>query len=65
MTRQELDVLRDTIDGELNRVAVTNDLEELESMFDHLIKNVRVYCSNHRRRLHKNLNGGRYNADSN
>ncbi len=58
MTRQELDVLRDTIDGELNRVAVTTDLEELENMFDRLIKNVRVYCSNHRRRLHKELNGG-------
>ena len=51
MDRENCEELRQMIDGELNSVAVTNDLEELESMFTHLIRNVHKYCSSNRERI--------------
>ena len=43
--------LRDMIDGELNRIAVTDDLEEIDKMVNCLQHNVLQYALMHRRRI--------------
>lgn len=43
--------LRDMIDGELNRIAVTNDLEEIDKMVNCLQHSVLQYSQKHRNRI--------------
>lgn len=43
--------LRDMIDGELNRIAVTDDIEEIDKMVDFLQRNVLKYAEMHRNRI--------------
>lgn len=43
--------LRDMIDGELNRIAITDDLEEIDKMVSFLQKNVLRYAEMHRDRI--------------
>lgn len=43
--------LRDMIDGELNRIAVTDDLEEIDKMVNCLQHSVLQYALMHRRRI--------------
>lgn len=43
--------LKDMIDGELNRIAVTDDLEEIDKMVNCLQRNVLQYTLMHRRRI--------------
>ena len=38
--RQEIMLLADTITGEINRMCVTHELKELNSMFQHSAKNL-------------------------
>lgn len=43
--------LRDMIDGELNRIAVTDNLEEIAKMVDILQINILKYAEMHRNRI--------------
>lgn len=43
--------LRDMIDGELNRIAVTDDLEEIDKMVNCLHGSVLEYAQKHRDRI--------------
>ncbi len=43
--------LRDMIDGELNRIAVTDDLEEIDKMSDVLQRDILKYAEMHRNRI--------------
>ena len=43
--------LRDMIDGELNRIAVTDDLKEIDKMVDCLQRNILRYAQMHRNRI--------------
>lgn len=43
--------LRDMIDGELNRIAVTDDLEEIDKMVNCLQQSVLRYAQKHRNRI--------------
>lgn len=43
--------LRDMIDGELNRIAVTDDLEEIDKMVNYLHGSVLRYAQKHRDRI--------------
>lgn len=43
--------LRDMIDGELNRIAVTHDLEEIDKMVNGLHGSVLRYAQMHRNRI--------------
>lgn len=43
--------LRDMIDGELNRIAVTHDLEEIDKMVNGLHGSVLRYALMHRNRI--------------
>lgn len=43
--------LRDMIDGELNRIAVTDDLEEIDKMVGCLQHSVLRYAQKHRNRI--------------
>lgn len=43
--------LRDMIDGELNRIAVTDNLEEIARMVDILQRNILKYAEMHRNRI--------------
>lgn len=43
--------LRDMIDGELNRIAVTDDLKEIDEMVGYLQRNILQYAQMHRNRI--------------
>lgn len=43
--------LRDMIDGELNRIAVTDDLEEIDKMVNCLQHSILRYAQKHRNRI--------------
>ena len=43
--------LRDMVDGELNRIAVTDDLKEIDKMVDILQRNILKYAEMHRNRI--------------
>lgn len=43
--------LRDLMDGELNRIAVTADLKEIDKMVDILQRNILKYAEIHRNRI--------------
>lgn len=49
--RQELNILRDTIDGELNRIAVTDDVNEIDSMVEYLTRNIQKYATKNKNRI--------------
>lgn len=51
--------LRDMIDGELNRIAVTDDLEEIDKMVNCLQHSILRYAQMHRNRIN-----GVYEKDS-
>lgn len=40
MQSQEVLLIADTIEGEINRICVTDDLEELDTMALHALKNI-------------------------
>lgn len=42
--RKEIDALRDTINGELNRIALTEDPKEVEQMLKYLNHNIQKYA---------------------
>lgn len=42
--RKEIERLRDTIDGELNRIALTDDPKEIEQMLQYLNRNIQKYA---------------------
>ena len=42
--RKEIDALRDTIEGELNRIAITEDPKEVEQMLKYLNHNIKKYA---------------------
>lgn len=44
--------LRDMIDGELNRIAVTDNLEEIDEMVNCLQHSILRYAQMHRDRIH-------------
>ena len=44
MDMQQIKQLRDTIDGELNRVAVIEDKTEILKMYEYLQNNIYKYC---------------------
>lgn len=52
--------LRDMIDGELNRIAVTGDLKEIDKMIDILQRSILEYAEMHRNRIN-----GIFEEDSN
>lgn len=39
-----INILRDTIDGELNRIAVTDNPQEIQHMLKYLKKNIEKYA---------------------
>lgn len=41
MQSQELLLIADAIDGEINRMCITDDLEELDTMALHALKNIK------------------------
>ena len=43
--------LRDMMDGELNRIAVIDDLEEIAKMVEFLQRNIFKYAEMHRNRI--------------
>lgn len=43
--------LRDMIDGELNRIAVTDDLEEIDKRVKGLENSIKHYAQKHRNRI--------------
>lgn len=43
--------LRDTIEGELNRIAVTHDVNEIDAMLEYLQKNIKKYAQYNKDRL--------------
>ena len=43
MDMQQIRLLRDTIDGEINRIAISNDADEIQKMHDYLLKNIERY----------------------
>lgn len=42
---KEITNLRDTIDGELNRIAVSDSLDEINIMVECLVENIQKYAS--------------------
>ena len=46
--RQEINNTRDMIDGELNRIMVTDDIEEIRRLTYYLFRNINdLICKNH------------------
>ena len=43
--------IRDRIDGELNRIAITNDSNEIISMLGHLMENIIEYANISKERI--------------
>ena len=43
--------IRDTINGELNRIAVTDDINEINDMHNCLLKNIERYAKHNRDRI--------------
>lgn len=43
--------LRDTIDGELNRIAVTDDENEIDQLIGYLTENIKTYTKHNRDRI--------------
>lgn len=56
--------LRDMIDGELNRIAVTDDLKEIDKMVDCLQRNILRYAQMHRNRIYGVYINGVYEKDN-
>lgn len=54
--------LRDMIDGELNRIAVTDSKDEIKAMVFSLVHSISSYSDIHIRRLYENYNDKKENA---
>lgn len=54
--RKSMMILADTIEGEINRMCVTKDLAEFDTMYGHAKKNLD--------KLSKMIYDGRFNAES-
>lgn len=50
--RKEIDALRDTINGELNRIALTEDPKEVEQMLKYLNHNIQKYAKKNLDAIH-------------
>lgn len=50
--RKEIDALRDTIEGELNRIALTEDPKEVEQMLKYLNHNIQKYAKKNLDAIH-------------
>lgn len=55
--RQEIDNTRETIDGELNRIMVTDDIEEIRGLTYYLFCNINDLICNNQQRIAKSLRG--------
>lgn len=49
--RKTIRNLRDTIEGELNRIAVTDDIKEIDSMLKYVQKNIEKYAQYNKDRV--------------
>ena len=54
--------LRDMIDGELNRIAVTDDVNEINHLIPYLQKNIEKYAKHHRDRINGVYNPEKVNS---
>lgn len=48
---QEIRNLRDMIDGELNRIAITDDANEIQMMTECLVKDIKKYAEKNTNRI--------------
>lgn len=55
--RQEIDNTRETIDGELNRIMVTDDIEEIRGLTYYLFCNINDLIRKNQQRIAKSLRG--------
>ena len=55
--RQEINNTRDTIDGELNRIMVTDDIEEIRGLTYYLFCNINDLICKNQQRIAKSLRG--------
>ena len=55
--RQEIDNTRETIDGELNRIMVTDDIEEIRGLTYYLFCNINDLICKNQQRIAKSLRG--------
>lgn len=55
--RQEINNTRDTIDGELNRIMVTDDIEEIRGLTYYLFRNINDLIRKNQQRIAKSLRG--------
>lgn len=60
--RQEINNTRDTIDGELNRIMVTDDIEEIRRLTYYLFLNINDLICKNQQRIAKSLRDEEYNA---
>lgn len=55
--RQEINNIRDTINGELNRIMVTDDIEEIRGLTYYLFCNINELIRKNQQRIAKSLRG--------
>lgn len=55
--RQEINSTRDMIDGELNRIMVTDDIEEIRGLKYYLFLNINDLIRKNQQRIAKSLRG--------
>ena len=55
--RQEINNTRDMIDGELNRIMVTDDIEEIRGLTYYLFRNINDLIRKNQQRIAKSLRG--------
>lgn len=55
--RQEINNTRDMIDGELNRIMVTDDIEEIKGLTYYLFCNINDLIRKNRQRIAESLRG--------
>ncbi len=55
--RQEINNTRDMIDGELNRIMVTDDIEEIKGLTYYLFCNINDLIRKNQQRIAKSLRG--------
>lgn len=55
--RQEINNTSDMIDGELNRIMVTDDIEEIRGLTYYLFRNINDLIRKNQQRIAKSLRG--------
>lgn len=59
--RQEINNTRDMIDGELNRIMVTDDIEEIRRLTYYLFLDINDFICKNQQRISKSLRGSDIN----